>query len=313
MRRSLDPAQLAAAQKKRTAATAVLIFVVFPLLILAGFLLLHDRSYMLISWAILLLTMMPFFMVFERRRPKARELVLIAMMTALTVAAQLLLGTVVGLRAGSAMVILSGVALGPEAGFLIGALSRFVTNFYAGQGPWTPWQMVCGGLLGFLAGLVFNRAALDERHSVHFRVVLGPLVSLAVAAAAAYLSYLLFPAGDGTFLGWRLYVFGAVGLLVGALIQRKRLPADTLTLTLFTFFSIFIVYGGLMNVCAMVTAAGIPGAGEISWDTLKVLYISGVPYDALHAGSAALFTFFFGNGVIGKLERVKIKYGLYRV
>ena len=63
---------------------------------------------------------------------------------------------------------------------------------------------------------------------------------------------------------------------------------------------------------AMVTALGLPGAGDLSWTTLKGLYITGVPYDAVHAASAAVFNFFFGDKVIRKLERVKLKYGIYR-
>ena len=252
-------------------------------------------------------------MVFEKRRPKAREIVLIAMMCALTICAQLLCRMTIAIRAGTAIIIAGGVALGPEAGFLIGALSRFVLNFYEGQGPWTPWQMFCWGLLGFLAGLAFNRASVEKLKSRDFKVVMGPLLCVAFSVSAAYVLYLLFPPADGgTFLGWRLYLFGAAGLLLGVLVQRKRLPVDDVTLTVFTFFTTFIIYGGLMNICAMVTAASIPGGNEISWDTMKLLYISGVPYDAAHAGSAAIFNFIFGDKIIRKLERIKLKYGIYR-
>ena len=313
MRRGYDVQQIEAAHRKRTAVAAALIFLVIPVVIVLGFTLLNDRNYLLVSWIILLLTMAPFFMVFERRRPKAREIVLIAMMCALTVCAQLLCNVTFPFKAGTAIIIASGVALGPEAGFLIGALGRFVLNFYEGQGPWTPWQMFCWGLLGFLAGLAFNRASVEKIKSRNFKVVMGPLLCVLFAELAAYLTYLLFPPADGgTFFGWRLYLFGAAGLLLGVLVQRKRLPVDEITLTLFTFLVTFIVYGGLMNICAMVTAASIPGGNEISWDTLKLLYISGVSYDAAHAFFAALFNFFFGDMLIRKLERIKLKYGIYR-
>ncbi len=313
MRRGYDISQIEAAHRKRTAVAAALIFIAIPAVIIMGFTLLNDRSYILVSWIILFLTMAPFFMVFERRRPKAREIVLIAMMCALTVCAQLICNVTVPFKAGTAIIIVSGVALGPEAGFLIGALGRFVLNFYEGQGPWTPWQMFCWGLLGFLAGLAFNRATVEKVKSRNFRVIMGPLLCILFAELAAYLVYLFFPPADGgTFFGWRLYIFGGAGLLLGVLVQRKRLPVDGVTLTLFTFFVTFIVYGGLMNICAMITAAGIPGANDISWDTMKILYISGVSYDAAHAFFAALFNFFFGDMLIRKLERIKLKYGIYR-
>lgn len=312
MRRGYDVSQVEAAHRKRTLVAALLIFLAIPAAIVAGFTLFNDRSYILISWIILAMTIAPFFMVFENRKPKAREIVLIAMMSAFTICVQLVCRMTIPLRAGTAIIIACGVALGPEAGFLIGSLSRFVLNFYEGQGPWTPWQMFCWGLLGFLAGLAFNRATVEKRNSRAFKVVMGPVLCIVFAVIAAYVAYLLFPAGDGTFWGWRLYVFGALGLLGGVLLQRKRLPVDDVTLTLFTFFITFIIYGGIMNVCAMVTAASIPGGNEISWDTLRLLYISGVPYDAAHAGTAAIFNFVFGEKIIAKLERIKLKYGIYR-
>lgn len=313
VRRGYDESQIIAAHRKRTAVSASLIFLVIPAVIALGVTLFNDRNYIVISLIILLLTMAPFFMVFERRKPKAREIVLIAMMCALTVCAQLICSVTVPIRAGTAIIIASGIALGPEAGFLIGALARFVLNFYAGQGPWTPWQMFCWGLLGFLAGLAFNRADLEKKKSRNFRVIMGPVLCVAFMVLVAYVSYLLVPPADGaTFLGWRLYVFGAIGLLLGVFVQRKRLPVDDITLTVFTFFTTFILYGGIMNIFTMISAASIPGNPEISWDALKIYYISGVPYDFAHAGSAAIFNFIFGEKIIQKLERIKLKYGIYR-
>ena len=312
MRRGYDVSQIEAAHRKRTAVSALLIFIAIPAVIVLGFTLLNDRKYMIVSWIILFMTLAPFFMLFERRKPKAREIVLIAMMSALTICAQLLCRMTIAIRAGTAIIIACGIALGPEAGFLIGALSRFVLNFYEGQGPWTPWQMFCWGLLGFLAGLAFNRASVEKLKSRHFQMIVGPVLCILFAEIVGYRCYLLFPSDGETFFGWRLYIFGAAGLLAGVLVQRKRLPVDDVTLTVFTFFATFILYGGIMNICAMVTAASIPGGNEISWDTMKLLYISGVPYDAAHAGSAAVFNFIFGDKLIRKLERIKLKYGIYR-
>ena len=74
--------------------------------------------------------------------------------------------------------------------------------------------------------------------------------------------------------------------------KRKRLPADGLTLTVFTLFTTFVIYGGIMNICAMIT---MPGNSDISMKALRVLYISGAPYDAYHAVTAALCVFLFGG------------------
>ena len=312
VRRGFNVTQYEAACRKRTKVSSLIIFLLIPATIAAGCIFLDNERYMVISLALLIYTMIPFFMVFEKRKPKAREIVLIAMMAAITVCAQLFFHMVLPLQIGTALIIISGIALGPEAGFLIGATARFICNFYMGQGPWTPWQMFCWGLLGFLAGLAFNRIELDKLKSRNFKVILGPVMCVAFAVIAAYICYIIWPGEDNTFFGWRLYVFGAAGLLAGVLLQRKRLPADNITLTVFTFFTTFIIYGGLMNICAMVTSAALPGGAPVSMGTLKTLLITGAPYDATHAATAALCVFVFGDAMIKKLERIKIKYGIYR-
>ena len=65
-----------------------------------------------------------------------------------------------------AIVIISGVALGGEAGFLVGALSAFVSNFFFGQGPWTPWQMFSFGAVGCLSGLLFYNRSIKKKRTV---------------------------------------------------------------------------------------------------------------------------------------------------
>jgi uncharacterized membrane protein len=64
-----------------------------------------------------------------------------------------------------AIVIIAGVAFGGEAGFLVGAMSGFVSNMFFGQGPWTPWQMFAFGIIGFLAGVLFKKGLLLRNKS----------------------------------------------------------------------------------------------------------------------------------------------------
>jgi len=61
-----------------------------------------------------------------------------------------------------AIVIIAGVAFGGEAGFLVGAMTGFVSNFFFGQGPYTPWQMFAFGVIGFLAGILFRKGLLGR-------------------------------------------------------------------------------------------------------------------------------------------------------
>ena len=311
MRRSFNLEEYERAGKKRTLLIAVIILLIIPITIaisvIAG-----QQGYMIVSTLILIYVMVPFFLVYERRKPKAREIVMIAVLSALSAFGSLISASILPIQMGTAMVIISGISFGPEAGFLVGALGRFVVNFFQGQGPWTPWQMFCWGILGFLAGLVFNKVDAEKVSERNFKVIMGPVICVCVSVLVAYISFLLFPNGEETFFGWRLYIFGAVGMLVGVLLQHKRLPIDDITLTAYTFFSVFIIYGGIINVCALITGSMYPGGYELNWDMMKALYISGVPFDIIHAVKASVFIFFFGDKMIRKFERIKIKYGFYR-
>ena len=301
-----------AAARKRLALTAVLIFLVIPALIALTVFLGSKRLYMPLSLLILVMIMAPFFMIFERRKPRAREVVLIAMMSALTVASHTFFHIAFPVQIGTAMVIISGISLGPEAGFLIGAMSRFVCNFYMGQGAWTPWQMFCWGLLGFLAGLAFNREISTQNSISNFKKMMAPVLCVIFSELVAYISFLVWPGNDKTFFGWRVYLFGIIGLLLAVIFQKGKLKADNITMAVFTFVVTFVIYGGIMNFAAMCLSMNEPGSLGIGVKALKALYVSGVGYDFYHALTAAICVFVIGNPMVNKLERIKIKYGIYK-
>lgn len=301
-----------AAARKRLELTAVLIFLVIPALIALTVFLGSKRLYMPLSLLILVMIMTPFFMIFERRKPRAREVVLIAMMSALTVASHTFFHIAFPVQIGTAMVIISGISLGPEAGFLIGAMSRFVCNFYMGQGAWTPWQMFCWGLLGFLAGLAFNREISKQNSISNFKKVMAPVLCVIFSELVAYISFLVWPGNDKTFFGWRVYLFGIIGLLLAVIFQKGKLKADNITMAIFTFVVTFVIYGGIMNFAAMCLSMNEPGSLGIGVKALKALYVSGVGYDFYHALTAAICVFVIGTPMVNKLERIKIKYGIYK-
>lgn len=148
--------------KKRTWA-AVIGILLIPAIIAFGVLVLEDRSYYFVSLLILAVTMLPFLLVFEHRKPMARELVLLATLSALAVVGRAAFFMLPQFKPVVAIVILTAVTLGPEAGFLVGAVSGFVSNFFFGQGPWTPWQMFSFGIVGFLAGILAVRGILPKK------------------------------------------------------------------------------------------------------------------------------------------------------
>ena len=301
-----------AAARKRLELTAVLIFLVIPALIALTVFLGSKRLYMPLSLLILVMIMAPFFMIFERRKPRAREVVLIAMMSALTVASHTFFHIAFPVQIGTAMVIISGISLGPEAGFLIGAMSRFVCNFYMGQGAWTPWQMFCWGLLGFLAGLAFNREISKQNSIGNFKKMMAPVLCVIFSELVAYISFLVWPGNDKTFFGWRVYLFGIIGLLLAVIFQKGKLKADNITMAVFTFVVTFVIYGGIMNFAAMCLSMNEPGSLGIGIKALKALYVSGAGYDFYHALTAAICVFVIGTPMVNKLERIKIKYGIYK-
>lgn len=324
MRRTFDSDKFLKEEKKRRTFTVVVAAVVFPSLLFTFYIVFQSRHYLAFSLLLLLVLTGLFALHFERRHPRAREIVLMASMTSLTVAANEICAHTIPVHAGTAFVVLCGIGLGPEAGFLIGALSRFLCNFFDGQGPWTPWQMFAWGLIGCLAGLLFNtvvsrskmeKQTLAKRLSLQkeetFRVLAGPLLCILAFWIAAYLLFLFTGESGESFFGWRIYMFGAAGMAAGAFFQRKSLPADSITVTLFTFFSVLILYGGIMNGAAMLLSASSGAGGqEISLNALKALYVTGLPYDLMHAGGAALCVFVFGDSVLQRLQRIRIKFGV---
>ena len=113
-----------------------------------------DRKYYLSGLTVIVLTMVAFFLHFESRKPQARELVILAVLCALAVGSRAAFAAVPHFKPMLAIVMLTGIAFGPESGFLCGAISGFASNFIFGQGPWTPWQMFAYGIAGLLAGLL---------------------------------------------------------------------------------------------------------------------------------------------------------------
>lgn len=116
-----------------------------------------SDHYLIISILIAILAMIPFFVRFEKKDAQARELVLLAVLIATAVVGRAAFFMVPNFKPILAITIISGVARGKESGFMVGAMSAFISNFLFGQGPWTPFQMIALAICGFLAGLLFQK------------------------------------------------------------------------------------------------------------------------------------------------------------
>lgn len=140
---------------RRTWAALGILLVAIPALMAVFVCVWDERKYYLTSLLLVVLMFVPFVLRFEGRRPQARELVLLATMTALAVAGRAAFYWLPQCKPVCALVILTAVAFTPEAGFITGAAAGLISNFFFGQGPWTPWQMLGFGLVGFLGGVLF--------------------------------------------------------------------------------------------------------------------------------------------------------------
>ena len=137
-----------------------MILLLIPLTLFIGVYCFGGKRYYFISLLILLECMLPFFLIFEGRKPQARELVLIAVLVALNVAGRAAFFMLPEFKPVVAMTILAGVAFGGETGFLVGAMTMLVSNMLFSQGPWTPWQMFAMGIIGWLAGILYRKGVL---------------------------------------------------------------------------------------------------------------------------------------------------------
>lgn len=142
--------------KKSTVLSVISIFVLIPATLYLGTNL-TGRMYYLTITLIIIEVMLPFFCLFEARKPQPRELVTVAVMAALAAASRAAFAFLPSFKPITGIIMIAGIAFGAEVGFLTGALGIFASNFLFSQGPWTPWQMLAYGIAGFVSGLVFHK------------------------------------------------------------------------------------------------------------------------------------------------------------
>ncbi len=134
----------------RSAIKVAVPFIIVPLLTFAGSVVFDQKRHIIISLAIAVMALLLFAAGFERKTTGSRRLVIVSVMIALCFAGRF----IPFLKPISALTIITALYLGGEAGFLVGAMTAVLTNFYFGQGPWTAFQMLAWGLIGFIAGLL---------------------------------------------------------------------------------------------------------------------------------------------------------------
>ena len=226
---------------RRLIIPALVFFFLMPLTIYLGHSVLHQRKYYFISLMLILEGIGAFMIGFERGKPKLKEIMTIAVMSAITALSRAAFYMIPAVKPMAALTIISGIGLGAVPGFLVGALSMLVSDIFFGQGPWTPWQMFTMGLIGFLAGAVFRRKREFDK--------------------------------------------------------KRRID-----ITVFGLLVVFFVYGGIMNPASVLMYQE-----NVSWEMLLASYAPGIPIDAIHAVSTAVFLWLGAGPMLEKIARVRKK------
>jgi len=138
------------------------------------------RGYYFTSMCIIVISIFIFLWSFEKRKPKTREIVTLAVMTALAVVGRLAFFMTPQVKPCAAIIIITGVMLGRQSGFLCGALTAFVSGFFFGQGPWTPWQMIAFGIIGFLSGVLFSKKNIKYAYNKWIISIYGFLATFVI-------------------------------------------------------------------------------------------------------------------------------------
>ena len=221
--------------KKSHIATLLVFLIAIPATLALGFLL-PGRLHYLTSTLVILEILLPFFLAFEGRRPQARELVIMAVLCALAVAARVAI-PIPNFKAIYGIIMIAGIALGPESGFLVGAVAAFVSNFFRGHGVWTP--------------------------------------------------------------------YGACGMILGFLFRKGKLPRKPLLMGIVGFAVVMLFAGPLLDTCnilMMSVVTDLPG--------ILAMYGAGFAVNISQGVSTFLVLFLLGKPLLGKLDRILIKYGM---
>ena len=161
-------------KKLRDTLRIVLPFIVMPALVLLGAVVLREKQHLIVSLGMACMALLFFLTGFEKRKTGGRRMVIVSVMTALCI-----VGRFIPLfKPVTALTIITAMYLGGEAGFLVGALAAALSNFYFGQGPWTPFQMLAWGFIGLIAGWMADPLKAHRWLLLAYGVLAGAAYSL---------------------------------------------------------------------------------------------------------------------------------------
>lgn len=164
-------------EKIKKYATLLILLILIPFVAIIGAVVFKEKYYAFISLFVAILALLPLFYSFHKKQNSSKELVVVAVMVALSVVGRFVFAFVPGFKPVTAITIIAAIYLGREAGFAVGAMSAVISNFYFGQGPFTPFQMFAWGLIGFLAGVLSKWLQKNKAVLCVFSGIAGVLYS----------------------------------------------------------------------------------------------------------------------------------------
>ncbi len=256
----------------------------------------------LLTLVVVLASIGVFFASYEASRPRLRDIMPTVVLAALAAAGRILFAPIPDFKPVSAIAIIAGVAFGRKSGFMVGALAALASNFFFGQGPWTPWQMYAWGLVGYGAGLLAmapaKRKVPGEKAS---RLVCGEESSGAPRAAACH----AMPDGE---------IEGAVALPHRvhdgeedrAWATRRLIDAHLAIVYAYGFLAC-LGYGFILNAWSILSFFHAQASG---WAGILAVYATALPFDIVHGVATVVFLLALYGPWLRKLERVRRKFGL---
>ncbi len=148
-----------------------------PLRFRGGFL---DPNMGILNWGLIVLiffalTILAFLFEFETAATGAKQIVLVSMLGTISAVSRLPFAALMNFQPCTFFIICSGYVFGPVAGFMVAALTTFISNLFLGHGPWTVYQIFTWGLVGVSAGYLKRIPVHSDRSRIMLLVVFGAI------------------------------------------------------------------------------------------------------------------------------------------
>ena len=273
-------------------------------LLLCAYLQIEQSS--IITLIFVVLTLLIFFAGFESSKPALRQIMPTVVLAALASAGRILFAPIPDFKPVSAICIMAGAVFGKRCGFMVGALAALCSNFFFGQGPWTPWQMYAWGMIGYLAGILGQAGIFGETKVSH--TTSGNNLETATTPTALEVNKISVQTQDKEKVSEQQLQDEKTSPKQQAQSKnptvRRTFSLSTLALISYGFLS-GVFFGFILNSYYLVGFV-IP----VSWQGALTVYLSGLPFDIIHGIATVVFLLALFVPWKRKLERIKVKYGL---